>query len=114
MATNSRAIRTRVKPMKKRVSGKVEVETRIVKGEEEEIVSRYSRTINDEVNHPNPGFVSVGGGITKNLGDFNSAKISVTVSLPCFPTIAGAKAKYEDVSDLVDDLMEKENKKVMK
>ncbi len=68
--------------------------------------------VESEVNSINPGYVSVTAGITKNLGNYESAKIGVTVSLPCEPSLEGAESKYSDVSDLVDKLMDEEFKRV--
>jgi hypothetical protein len=59
------------------------------------------------------GFVTVEGGITKNLGDYNSARIGVTVCLPCGPTVKDAEEAYKAVSTLVDKLMNEEYDKVM-
>lgn len=59
------------------------------------------------------GYVTVEGGITKNLGDYNSARISVSVSLPCAPTINGAKEAYKKISELVDDLLNEEYEKAI-
>jgi hypothetical protein len=59
------------------------------------------------------GFVTVEGGITKNLGDYNSARIGVVVSLPCEPTVEGARKAYSEISKLVDKLMNEEYDKVM-
>lgn len=59
------------------------------------------------------GYVTVEGGITKNLGDYNSARIAVTVSLPCEPTEEGVHKTYKQLSKLVDQLMNEEYDKVM-
>ena len=59
------------------------------------------------------GYVVVEGGITKNLGEYNSAKIAVSVCLPCGPTIADAEEKYKEVSVLVDKLINAEYDKVL-
>lgn len=32
--------------------------------------------------------IRVEGGITKNMGDFNSARVSVSVDLPCYPEMS--------------------------
>lgn len=61
----------------------------------------------------NKGYVTVEGGLTKNLGDYNSARISVSVSLPCVPTIQGAREAYLKISELVDELMDEEYNKVI-
>ena len=58
-------------------------------------------------------FVTVEGGITKNLGDYNSARISVSITMPCDPTFEGARNMYSKLSDLVDELMNEEYEKVI-
>jgi predicted RNA-binding protein len=98
-----------------RATGKVVIDSFIEEnGSKKKVrtITQSSKVLVADVDHPNPGMVQVAGGVTKNLGDFNSFKMSVSVSLPCFPSIEGARAKYEEVSELVDELMEKENKKL--
>lgn len=55
-----------------------------------------------------PGFVTVGGGVTRNLGDFNSAKVEVRVSLPCYPEASEVERCYQVASATVDDMIRRE------
>lgn len=44
-----------------------------------------------------PAYVTVTAGVTRNLGNFNSAKISVSIHYPCDP------GKIDDVYPLLKD-----------
>lgn len=72
--------------------------------------------ITSEIDHPNPGFVRVDGGITKPVGDpdrYSFVKIGVSVTLPCYPTADGVVEKYDELSELVDKLMDREYEQVI-
>lgn len=45
-----------------------------------------------------PAYVTVGAGTTKNLGDYESLRVDVRISLPCYA---------EEVDDVYDDVAEK-------
>lgn len=99
------SVRTRLK------SVSVESSKRIG-GENKEVTP--SKTTTSSVPTSGPmGYVTVEGGITKNLGDYNSARIAVAVCLPCGPTVEDAAEAYKQVSALVDRLMNEEYEKVM-
>ena len=104
-----KAIRKRTKKVGAR--GAVHV-SRSVKssGEADEHVSETSKEIQTGVNHPNPAYVRVDGGLTKNLGDYNSAKVGVSVSMPCEPNEKSVRKCYEKTSKLVDEFMDEEFK----
>lgn len=61
-----------------------------------------------ELNTPSPAYVKVSGGLTKNMGDYNSVRIDVAVTMPCLPTDQDVRSTYESVSKLVDELLSKE------
>lgn len=103
--TSSTAVRNRGSKNVARGSSKVTTNTPDI---EVEILDE----LDSDISSVNPGYVSVTAGITKNLGNYESAKIGVTVSLPCEPSIEGAEARYTDVSVLVDRLMDEEFKRV--
>ena len=45
----------------------------------------------------NPAYVSLGGSVTRNLGNYQSAKMEVHISLPCLPEdIDGAEVFAAD------------------
>ncbi len=55
-----------------------------------------------------PARVRVGGAATKNLGDFNSAKVEVSIDLPCLPELSELIRAYQITSDLVDQMVRNE------
>lgn len=52
-----------------------------------------------------PARVRVSGGVTRNLGDYNSARVEVTVELPCYATEMEIRAAYSYASELVDSMV---------
>lgn len=55
-----------------------------------------------------PARVRVSGSVTKNLGDFNSAKVEVSIDMPCLPEMSELHRVYEMLSAEVDDLCRRE------
>jgi hypothetical protein len=49
------------------------------------------------LNGVQPARVRVGGSVTRNLGDFNSARVEVMMELPCLPEI-GEMRRVADLS----------------
>jgi hypothetical protein len=91
----------------------VSVESSVKKNDEVISVTKPSTSKETTEIKQHMGYVTVEGGITKNLGDYNSARIGVTVSLPCEPSLEGAQKAYAEISKLVDKLMNEEYDKVM-
>lgn len=60
-----------------------------------------------------PAYVRVDGSMTINLGDYNSAKVSVSVSLPCLPVEEEIRRAYDFASSMVDSYLEEEQSKVI-
>lgn len=58
--------------------------------------------------HGPVAYVRVGGSVTKNLGDYNSAKVEVSVSLPCYPTPEEIDRTYREASLMVDGYVGRE------
>lgn len=56
----------------------------------------------------NPARVRVGGSVTRNLGDFNSVRVEVSVELPCQPTEADIDNASSYASHLVDGYIARE------
>lgn len=54
------------------------------------------------------GRVRVEGSITKNMGNFQSLRVSVAVELPCEGTLEGAEALYRRLSPALEDLLNSE------
>jgi hypothetical protein len=61
-----------------------------------------------QVFHTDPARVRVEGSVTKNLGDFNSARVAVLVELPCYPEATEIQRAYEVASGMVDRYLERE------
>lgn len=51
------------------------------------------------------GRIRVEGSITRNLGDYNSVRVSVMVELPVYPEDSELRRAHAFASDLVDDLI---------
>ncbi len=59
----------------------------------------------------NPGYVMVKGSITKNMGDFNSVGVSVSISMPCRAVLEEIEKTYKTCTETVDRLLENELRK---
>tara|TARA_R110002153_G_scaffold26421_5_gene82937 strand:+ start:17261 stop:17611 length:351 start_codon:yes stop_codon:yes gene_type:complete len=79
----------------------------------EESVKDVSREIDSVIKDTNAAYVRVDGGITKNLGDYNSARISVSVNMPCEPNEKAIRKCYKKTSTLVDEFIDEEYKAVV-
>lgn len=53
-------------------------------------------------------YVGIEGGQTINMGNYNSAKISVFVMLPCIPTDVGITTCKNRCQKLVDSMLQEE------
>jgi len=71
------------------------------KGEPVESIERF---VGEEVN--DPAYVSIGGRITKNLGNYESIQISVSVTLPCFPSDKGVRDMRAKASAMVEEFVD--------
>ncbi len=76
-------------------------------------VTNTNEVVSRLCDHPNPAYVSVSGGITKSLGNYEFVRIDVGVKMPCAPDRDSVVACYRENSDLVDTLMDEEFRKVM-
>lgn len=54
--------------------------------------------------------VTTGASFTKNLGNYESAKITVEVSLPCFPEESEIVRAYDTAQTLMGDMLEEQAK----
>jgi hypothetical protein len=61
----------------------------------------------------NPAYVVVKGGMTINTGNFESARIDVSISMPCLATQDEVMKTYKEISAWVDDLLTQEEQKVV-
>jgi hypothetical protein len=66
-----------------------------------------------KLNGGKPAVVRVGGSVTRNLGDFNSARVEVMMELPCLPEISEMRRVADLLSQHLDDLIPQELKKAM-
>lgn len=78
-------------------------------------VSKAREVVVDEaIDLPeHPARVRVSGGLTKNLGDYESARISVSIEMPCGNTPAAVRKAYKKVRRLVEKCMEDEYREVI-
>lgn len=72
-------------PMKivKKGGGNGTANTSIDKGAAGKKVDTYG--VDSPVTSDNPAKIKIAGGLTLNLGDFNSARVDVGIELPCDP-----------------------------
>lgn len=54
---------------------------------------------------PSPAYVGVTGTITKSPRQYESVKVSVSVTLPCPPTEQKVRETFDKASILVDELI---------
>lgn len=57
--------------------------------------------------------VGVKGGITRNLGDYNSARVDVSIEVPCYPVEEDIRAAYVFASEMIDELLPLELEKAV-
>ena len=88
---------------RKRVSGSKELSS----------VEHTEHTPSGEVLPAHPAYVEVNAGLTKNIGNYESIRCGVSVSVPCRPTIKEIRRCHEKVSDLVSDLLNLEYDKAV-
>lgn len=58
--------------------------------------------------HNTPARVRVGGSVTQNLGDYNSARVEVSIDMPCLPEQTEVQRVYELLSGTVDSMIRRE------
>ena len=86
-----------------------EIEARSPKGR---IVKR--KDLGREEDLPtHPARIRVDGGLTKNLGDYESARLSVSVEIPCGISDDEIVEAYRRISSLVEKLLEEEYQQVI-
>lgn len=52
-----------------------------------------------------PARVRVCGSVTRNLGDFNSARVEVSIEMPCYPEESEVRRVYDWASALLDEMV---------
>jgi len=58
--------------------------------------------------HTTPAEVEVRGGVTRNMGDYNSARVDVFVRLPAYPVRSECTRAYAVASKWVDEWLNRE------
>ena len=79
-----------------------------VRGESIEKVENTDKVDVSLENIRNPAYVMIKGGLTKNIGNFESVRVDVSVSMPCAPNDQAILETYGKVSLMVDDLITRE------
>jgi hypothetical protein len=101
-------------PRRRHVPKTATVDTKVVNNltkEQDQIsLENISKPVSESL--LNPAHVTVAGKITRNLGDFNSAQVSVSLTLPCLATDSDIDACYEKVTAWVGKKIEEELAKV--
>ena len=106
-----KAIRKRTRKRAARGSVQTSRTTRSNNGEE--VTKEDSKELTEEV-ADDVGYITVSGGLTKNLGDFNSCKVSVSVTLPFTDEgDASVRKAYKRNTEMVDEFLDSEYKKAM-
>jgi hypothetical protein len=49
--------------------------------------------------------VRVSAGTTRNLGDYNSARVDVTVEMPCYPEMSEISRTYDFICEIIDEVL---------
>lgn len=70
-----------------------------------------SFSIPAEATPADPAYVSVGVGMTENLGNYESLRLDVRVTLPCGTSDAEVRAASARASSLATEFIEEERKK---
>lgn len=61
--------------------------------------------------HTEPARVTVNGNVKKNMGNYESLGVSVTISLPCYPEMSEVNRVYGIASGWVDEMLPEQLKK---
>jgi len=80
------------------------VETKILNNldkTEEIVTDEVEETLSESI--VNPAHITVGGKLTRNLGDYNSAQVTVAITRPCRDTDEDVERVYAESSDWVED-----------
>lgn len=66
-----------------------------------------------QLNGVQPARVRIGGSVTRNLGDYNSARVEVMMELPCLPEIGEMRRVADLISAEIDRIIPTELEKSM-
>ena len=97
---------TNIRARTRKSGGRGTVTTsRKVSGEED---VEESHEVEAELNTVNPAYVGVTQGLTKNVGDYNSVKIGVSVSLPCNPNEDEKRLAYQPSTNFANTIIDED------
>lgn len=65
------------------------------------------------LNGMQPARVRLGGGVTRNLGDYNSARVDVMIELPCLPEMSEVSRVVDLLSGELDRIIPDELEKAV-
>ena len=103
-----RAVSTPTQPTQQR-QGTVSVRRAIYENRELASETEYTQTVDvpfyEDVSL---GSVAVEGGITRNMGDFNSVRVSVNLTLPCLPEMSEVERAYDTATRFVSGKVQEE------
>lgn len=74
----------------------------------EESTTERNQTVEVPVINSPPAYVRVSASVTKNMGNFNSIKVQVDVSLPCYPEGTEIDRTYDICSSWVNQKIQDE------
>ena len=66
-----------------------------------------------QLNGVQPARVRIGGSVTRNLGDYNSARVEVMMELPCLPEVEEMRRVADLISAEIDRIIPAELEKSM-
>lgn len=75
--------------------------------------AQEKETIRVPAFHTTPARVRVVGSVTRNLGDYNSARVEVMVEIPCYPEATDIDRAYAYASSLIDRYIPQELDKAL-
>ena len=75
-------------------------------------IVEHQEVVGEKVTPDAPAYVSVSMGVTRNVGNYESVKIHVGITLPCAPTSDDIDATYNEAKGWVDARVEQINQEV--
>lgn len=68
----------------------------------------YSQKIDVPIFNTTPAKVRVAAGVTRNVGDFNSVRVDVSIEMPCYPEMSEIRRVYSLLSAEAERLVNQE------
>lgn len=73
---------------------------------EERVLKDKDEYLPTAMQEGNPAYLNISAGMTKNLGDFNSARVSISITYPCIPE--EIEESYDKLKNWIDARLIKE------